>query len=237
MAQILEHTALSGGFMLLRVAEHHAVQCGQFYMLRGWDHYPVLSRPISVFDADTESVSFLYRIVGKGTALLSALKPGDAITLQGPYGHGFPAPEPSARRIAMVGGGVGIAPLYHTAKHWKQQCPETQVDLYLGFSEAAILVDQYKQVADHVVVQVGGYITDAIDPAQYEQILTCGPEIMMRALHNKCVQAGVEDRLWVSMENRMACGVGACLVCSCATQNGNRKVCKDGPVFAAAEVF
>lgn len=237
MARILEQEQLADGFMRLKVEQANTAQCGQFYMLRGWDKYPVLSRPISIFDADDDTVSFLYRIVGKGTALLAQMQPGDTITLQGPYGNGFPAPDQNVHHLAMVGGGVGIAPLYLTAKRWKEACPNTQIDLYLGFSDKPLMVETFESVADNVTAQVGGYITDAVNPAKYDLLFTCGPEVMMRALYRKCEQEDAADRLLVSMENRMACGVGACLVCSCSTSSGKKKVCKDGPVFWGNEVF
>jgi dihydroorotate dehydrogenase electron transfer subunit len=84
---------------------------------------------------------------------------------------------------------------------------------------------------------VGGFITDEIEPAGYDHIFTCGPEVMMRALYGKCKRAGAAGKVYVSMENRMACGVGACLVCSCGTTGGNKKVCRDGPVFKGEAVF
>ena len=84
---------------------------GQFYMLRAWNEYPVLSRPISVFDADPETVSFLYKVVGKGTEIFAGLKAGDEITLDGPHGNGFPEVK---GKVALVGGGVGIAPVSYT---------------------------------------------------------------------------------------------------------------------------
>jgi dihydroorotate dehydrogenase electron transfer subunit len=212
-----------------------AIRAGQFCMLRSWDSVPVLSRPISVFDAQGDRVSFLYKTVGRGTAIFSGLKPSDSITVQGPMGKGFPG---TAGRIAMVGGGAGIAPLYLAAKqYYAAQAVGTTVDLYLGFNGAAFLTEEYRNLSDRLIVNVGGLITDEIDPALYDSIFTCGPEIMMWALWKKCKAAGAGDRLFVSLESRMACGVGACYGCSRKTVNGNKKVCRDGPVFPAAEVF
>jgi dihydroorotate dehydrogenase electron transfer subunit len=203
-------------------------------MLRAWERYPVLSRPISVFDSDGETVSFLYKVVGRGTEILSGLEAGDDITLQGPLGSAFP--EVSGK-IALVGGGVGIAPFYVAAKQLKAAHSNCLLDLYLGFSDRALLTDDYRRMADNVTVNVGGFITDEIDPEGYDHLFACGPEVMMRALYGKCKKAGAEGKVYVSMENRMACGVGACLVCSCGTAEGNKKVCKDGPVFKGEAVF
>lgn len=236
MGKILSNQRIDQDFYLLKAEEKNTAAMGQFYMLRAWDTYPVLSRPISVFDADGETVSFLYKVVGQGTELLTKLRPGEEITLDGPHGNGFPG-LPEKKRIALVGGGVGIAPLYLAAKTYKKANADCTVDLYLGFSGEPILTKEYEAVADHLTVNVGGFVTDDIDPCAYDAICTCGPTIMMKVLYQKCEKQGASAPLYVSMENRMACGIGACLVCSCKTTGGNRKVCKDGPVFLGKEVF
>lgn len=234
MAKILENREVGEDFFLMKVESENKAQMGQFYMLRAWDKYPVLSRPISVFDADEKTVSFLYKVVGQGTEIFKELKAGDEIHVDGPHGNGFPD---AAGRIALVGGGVGIAPLYLTAKNLKKAHPDAVVDIYLGFSGEPMLIDRYEAIADKVTVNVGGFVTDDIDPTQYDVIMTCGPEIMMKVLYKKCVSMNAEAPLYVSMENRMACGIGACLVCTCKTTNGNKRACKDGPVMLGSEVF
>ena len=238
---ILSNERVGKDFYLMRVelmkearaGRAEIARMGQFYMLRAWKSYPVLSRPISVFDDDGKTVSFLYKVVGKGTGIFSALRKGDEISALGPLGNSFPS---VTGKIALVGGGVGIAPFYLAAKQFACH-GGTSVDIYLGFSEAAVLAEEYKRVADNLVVNVGGFITDEIDPACYDHIMACGPEPMLRALYEKCKQTRTEERLHISMENRMACGVGACFVCSCKTRGGNKKICTDGPVFKGAEVF
>lgn len=230
MATVLKNIAVSDEFYLLKVSGKFEGQMGQFCMLRAWEDYPVLSRPISIFDCDAEGISFLYKVVGQGTELLAQLKTGDEIDVQGPYGNGFPV---VTGKIALVGGGIGVAPLYLTAKTLK--AAGNAVDLYLGFQSEALLQEEYETVCDKLVVNIGGYVTDEINPEEYDYILTCGPEIMMKVLYKKVKDTNAQ--LYVSMENRMGCGVGACLVCSCKTNSGNKKVCKDGPVFRAEEVF
>ena len=236
MGKVTSNRALGEDFYLMRVEEENNARMGQFYMLRAWETYPVLSRPISVYDADKESVSFLYKVVGKGTELLRQLKEGDEITLDGAHGNGFPSLA-DKKRIALVGGGVGTAPLSLAAKTYKKENPDCTVDIYLGFSGTPVLTEEFETVCDRLTVNVGGFVTDDIDPNAYEAIVTCGPTIMMKVLYSKCVKCQAAAPLYVSMENRMACGIGACLVCSCRTANGNRKVCKDGPVFLGSEVF
>lgn len=234
MAKIIRNTALGEDFYLLTAQQRNDARMGQFYMLRAWEHDPVLSRPISVYDADRDMVTFLYKVVGRGTRIMSGLKEGGEIMLDGPHGNGFPE-LPGRQRIALVGGGVGIAPLYLAAKTYQRAGAQT--DVYLGFSGAPVLTEEFEAAADRVTVNVGGYVTDDIDPLSYDAIVTCGPTVMMEVLYKKCLACQTAAPLYVSMENRMACGIGACLVCSCRTVGGNRKVCKDGPVFLGSEVF
>ena len=222
------------------------VRMGQFYMIRSWDSYPFLSRPISVFDVSSDlsgaegKLSFLYKIIGEGTKLFSFLKPGDPISLLGPLGNGYPkisSLEQTSARIALVGGSAGIAPLYLAAKQIKAESSKNNVDVFMGFSTESFLEEEYKKIADRVIVNVGGFITDEVDPSNYDYIISCGPEMMMKALYKKCEVANVGEKLYVSQESRMACGVGACFVCSCSTKSGNKKICRDGPVFNAKEVY
>lgn len=234
MAKILENRVVADDFCLMRVEADNDAKMGQFYMLRAWDSFPVLSRPISVFDSDGRTVSFLYKVVGQGTERFRDLKPGEEIRLDGPHGNGFPDAQ---GKIALVGGGVGIAPLYLLARELKKNHPDSRVDVYLGFSGQPMLVEEYERVADSVTVNVGGFVTDDIDPVGYDVIMTCGPEVMMRVLYQKCVDTGAGPKVYVSMENRMACGMGACLVCTCKTKSGNKRACKDGPVMEGWEVF
>ena len=124
MAKILENHPVADGFHLMRVESDNDAKMGQFYMLRAWDRYPVLSRPISVFDSDGKTVSFLYKVVGQGTEIFRDLQPGEEIKLDGPHGNGFPDAQ---GRIALVGGGVGIAPLYLLAKELKKRSEERRV--------------------------------------------------------------------------------------------------------------
>lgn len=232
MSKIMYNNKLSKDMYLMKIKGDFKGDMGQFAMLRAWDNYPVLSRPISIYDIDNEGITFLYKVIGQGTEIFSKLHEGDEIEVQGPHGNGFPNVK---GRIALVGGGVGVAPLYLTAKSLKEYDADNKVDVYLGFSDEEILIDEYSNICDKVVSNVGGFITDDINPNDYDYIFTCGPTVMMKVLYNKVKKSKAE--LFVSMENRMACGVGACLVCTCKTHTGNKKVCKDGPVFLAEEVF
>src|SRR5690606_5950060 len=184
-------------------------------------------RPISIHDAKPGTIAFLYQVRGIGTLALSRLRSGDEVQLDGPYGNGFPLDRP-AGRVALVGGGIGAAPLLYAAKRLGSPA------IYLGFSLAPLRLDAYEQAASRLVVREGGTIADDIDPAAYDTLFACGPNGLLRALYDKTKQAGT--RLYVSVEKRMACGIGACL--GCTVEAGGRQVraCCEGPVFDASEV-
>ncbi|RXI38544.1 dihydroorotate dehydrogenase electron transfer subunit [Clostridium tetani] len=232
LSKIIYNKQLSKDFYIMKIEGNFNGEMGQFCMLRAWDKYPTLSRPISIYDIDHEGITFLYKVVGKGTEIFATLQKGDEIKVDGPYGNRFPKVK---GKVALVGGGVGIAPLYLASKVLKETNKDTTVDIFLGFSDEALLEEEYKKVADKVVVNVGGFITDDINPEDYDYIFTCGPEVMMKALYNKSKNS--KAKLYVSMENRMACGVGVCLVCTCKTKKGNKRACKEGPVFLGEDVF
>lgn len=229
MSKVISNRRLNNDHFLLRVEQPNKAAMGQFYMLRSWGRYPLLSRPISVFDSDGATLSFLYRVVGEGTQLLSKLQAGDEIATGEALGNGFPS---VSGRIALVGGGVGVAPLYLAARTLKAENPANVIDCYLGFAGSAILEPEFGAVCDKLAIDIGGFVTDTVDPGDYDCVISCGPEIMMRVLQKKCRAAGT--RHLVSLESRMACGIGICLGCSC---KANKKICTDGPVFEAEEIF
>ncbi|WP_455539634.1 dihydroorotate dehydrogenase electron transfer subunit [Terrisporobacter sp.] len=227
MYKVIRNEYVGEEMYLMEVEGKFKGKMGQFYMLRAWDNYPLLSRPISIHDINENNISFLYKVVGEGTKILSKLKVDDTIKLEGPYGNGYKKVE---GKVALIGGGIGIAPLYLVAK----SIPNC--DAYLGFRNEAILIDKYEDVCKEVNVAIGNtFVTDIIDIEKYDYILTCGPTPMMEKLV-KMVEK-TNTKLFVSLENHMACGVGACLVCTCKTKFGNKKACKDGPVFRGEDVI
>ncbi|OPJ56009.1 dihydroorotate dehydrogenase electron transfer subunit [Alkalithermobacter paradoxus] len=226
MAKVISNEYIGEGMYLLKVQGKFEGSMGQFYMLRAWDKHPLLSRPISIHDIGDNYISFLYKVVGEGTKILSKLKSDDTIKLEGPYGNTFPKVE---GKIALVGGGMGVAPLYLAAKTLKN------VDIYMGFSKEAILLDEYRDLSDRFYVTVGKNITDILDVSEYDYIMTCGPMPMMKKIVD--MARDKKTKVYVSIEKRMACGVGGCLVCTCKTKGGNKKTCLDGPVFLGDEVI
>ena len=129
MYRVIENKYLKDDMYLMKVEGKFEGKMGQFYMLRAWDNYPLLSRPISICDIDENSITFLYKVFGEGTKILSKLEPNDTIKLEGPYGNGY---EKVSGKVALVGGGIGIAPLYLVAKNIKD------CDAYLGFRNEAV---------------------------------------------------------------------------------------------------
>lgn len=234
MAVIVENRPVSDGIYLMTVEGIIGGHCGQFYMIKpNATLDPLLGRPISIFNVDEqhEQTSFLYHVVGKGTHLMHTLRPGMQVSALGPYGNGFPLIDDD---ITIIGGGIGIAPLFLLAKMHSIRFPDRIIQTFLGFSKEPYLVDAFAQFADSIHYNVGGYIVDDV-PFLTSTYYACGPMPMLQAAASKVHAQG--STLYVSLENHMACGVGACLGCTCQTQNGNRRVCKDGPVFLSTEVF
>jgi dihydroorotate dehydrogenase electron transfer subunit len=216
---------MADGIYLMEVAWEGVVAPGQFFMVRAWEKDPLLSRPISVHDYKDGVVTFLYQVVGRGTTILSGMEPMDTVTLEGPYGNGFPKVESN---LVAVGGGIGIAPLFYACRQFKAENPKRKLRVYLGFRDESYQVEAFDAVADEVTVDIGGIITQHVEVKRGETVFTCGPRVMMNAL---CTVVPEKHPVYLSLESRMACGMGACLGCTIETAQGNKKVCKDGPVF------
>ncbi|MBO4654338.1 MAG: dihydroorotate dehydrogenase electron transfer subunit [Bacteroidales bacterium] len=239
---IITNQRLIGDIFLLRVTRPEGeIRPGQFFMLKSWNEELTLMRPISVYRHDEQSVSFMYRVAGKGTRWLSETGQMDRnsdIMLLGPLGNGFPCEEVHGH-IALVGGGIGIPPLYETAKRLTDL--GNQVDVYLGYKDVLFAFEEFENVCENIFISsekgfegYKGFITDLLKPEQYDAVFTCGPLVMMRKIVEMCKQS--DTPLWCSMEKHMGCGIGACLTCSCKTTNGMKRTCKDGPVFKGEEL-
>lgn len=209
----------------------YEIKPGQFYMLKCWETEPVLWRPISVSEVRENCIDFLYAVAGRGTEMLSKLKSGQELQVMGPLGNGFNV-ENLTGKIALVSGGIGVAPMVELSK----RLGNAEVDLYAGFRSGTYAVDTIRPRIKGVYVTTEdgsfghkGYVTEIFDASKYDLVLCCGPEVMMDKVLKMCREAGTE--IYVSMEKHMACGVGACLVCTCKTKDGNKRTCKEGPVF------
>jgi dihydroorotate dehydrogenase electron transfer subunit len=234
---VLSQERLTEDVYRLTVATTTGGAPGQFYMVRAWDREPLLARPISIHSVDEDTVSFLYQVRGRGTELLARCENGGGVALTGPLGHGFRTGELRGR-IAIVTGGIGIAPMFCLAR----TLPPGDVTVIAGFKSRPYAVAQLSDLGVDVQVATEdgcdgalGFCTEIFDPHVYDTAVTCGPMPMMARVAQLCAEAGVPCQ--ASLEAHMACGVGACLVCPCPTVQGNQRVCADGPVFDAAEVI
>jgi dihydroorotate dehydrogenase electron transfer subunit len=234
---VLSHEQCASDVWRLTVSTVSDGDPGQFYLLRCWDRDPLLSRPISIHDVGPGTLRFLYQVRGKGTGLLAHLKPGDDLTLTGPLGNGFRIADLHGR-VAVVTGGIGIAPALHLVR----SLAGCQVTVIAGFRQEVYALSQFPLYGAAVAVATEdgcdgarGFCTEIFDPHVYDAVATCGPMPMMARVAQLCAEAGVPCQ--ASLEAHMACGMGACLVCSCATIKGNKRVCADGPVFDATEVI
>lgn len=214
---------------------------GQFLHIKtnnGLD--PLLRRPVSISRAykDKGHISLIYQVIGRGTKEMAAVKPGEEIDVMGPLGNGFPVFH--GKKCAVVGGGMGVAPLLELASYI------ASCDAYLGFKSSTFKLNDFKSVCKELFVATEdgnagskGYVTDIIrDISKYDIVYTCGPKPMMKKIKELCESNSVQ--CFVSVEERMGCGIGACLVCACRIKEGDvwhyRKACTDGPVFDSREV-
>lgn len=249
--EIISQEEISSGiFSMILEAPKMAEEAkpGQFVDLYCHDASRLLPRPISLCGIDREdgTLRLVYRVSGKGTKELSRYRKGDRIEVLGPLGNGFPLEEAVHKRVLLVGGGIGVPPMLETAKALLGKTEFTSV---LGYRDDPFLLEDFQKYGPVVVatedgsIGTKGTVLDAIHAWQLdaEVIFACGPKPMLRALKTYAEEHHIV--LWVSMEERMACGIGACLACVCQTtkkdehsQVNNRRVCKDGPVFLASEV-
>ncbi len=230
---------------------------GQFVSLYCSDGSRLLPRPISLCEIDRKGkrLRMVYRVAGKGTAEFSALKEGDSIEVMGPLGNGFPLEEAAGKRIFLMGGGIGIPPMLETAKaltgnsDGPAPAAASQVTAVLGYRDERFLQNEYEKICDVCISTedgsfgTRGNVIDAIHENHLEAdvIFACGPAPMLRGIKAYAEEQGIP--CWISMEERMACGIGACLACVCQSKEvdshshvHNKRVCKDGPVFNASEV-
>lgn len=231
--------------LLLKVLFARYVVPGQFVSLYSADGSRLLPRPISICEAnaETNTIRLVYRIAGKGTREFSRLNEGDTIEVLGPLGNGFPISEYKDKRVLLIGGGIGIPPLLSCADSL------TEPVFVVGYRSETYLLDDIKRRGEvHVATEDGslgtpGNVIDAIkaDNVKADVIMSCGPMPMLRALKSYALSEGIP--CYVSMEERMACGIGVCLGCVCNTTHvddhshvHNARICKDGPVFDAKEV-
>ena len=230
---------------LPKIAEHAvAGQFVQVYLPKG---EMLLPRPISISCIDENMITLVYHVVGNGTEFISSLKKGDSLKILGVLGNGFTQRE-HLNKVALVGGGIGAPPLLQLLKELKVKDKSIDVDVYLGFRSKSILVKKFESLGANVYVATDsgeeGFKGNAVDLIKeknidYDEIFSCGPNIMLLNLSNYAEAKNIPCQ--VCMEERMACGVGACVGCVIKIKSQDsfiyKKVCKDGPVFYSSEVL
>ena len=245
-AEIIENKKIAEGVHSLRfrLPEEAKTRAGQFANLSvGGSH--LLRRPLAICKTDGREITVCFQIKGEGTKLLASMEAGTRLHVLMPLGNGFFVRE-NERKVALVGGGVGIFPMISVIREYAE---EKQISAYMGFrTKAAVCGLEELRKAQRLVAvtddgsfgekknAVQAFETDLADPAlRPDVVLACGPLPMLRALKEATKREGIP--VFVSLEERMGCGIGACLVCVCNLTNGEHaRVCKDGPVFPIDEV-
>ena len=196
-----------------------------------------LRRPISVCDYDEKTLTIVYKVVGKGTAQMASMVPGEELDILTGLGNGYDLTL-SGDHPVLLGGGVGVPPMYNLAK--KLTAEGKTVSVILGFNTKAEIFyeEEFKALGCNVTVTTvdgsygkKGFVTDAL-PESYTYFYTCGPEPMLKAVYRATTTSGQ-----MSFEERMGCGFGACMGCSCKTLTGYKRICKEGPVMKKEEIL
>ncbi len=197
-----------------------------------------LRRPISICNWDDNSITLIYKVVGSGTEQMSALQEGAMLDLLVGLGNGYNT-EKSGEKPLLIGGGVGVPPLYGLCKALIAAGKKPQVVLGFNTAEEVFLKEDFEALGAIVTVAtadgsmgVKGFVTTAMETLDYDYFYTCGPEPMFRAIEKAVAVSGQ-----FSFEERMGCGFGACMGCSCKTKYGNKRICKDGPVLEREEII
>ncbi len=198
-----------------------------------------LRRPISVCDVQGNVLTIIYKVVGKGTEKMSKMKGGEILDILIGLGNGY-FTDLSGDKPLLIGGGVGVPPMYKLCKSLIEEGKTPTVILGFNTSKEIFYENEFKALGVNVLVStvdgsygIKGFVTDAIkEVGEYTYVYTCGPEPMLKAVYNAINTSGQ-----FSFEERMGCGFGACMGCSCKTKYGNKRICKDGPVLVKEEII
>ena len=209
---------------------------GQFVNIKLDGFY--LRRPISVCDAEGGELTIIFKAVGAGTEKMSAMLPGEKLLVLTGLGNGYDL-RPSGEKPLLIGGGAGVPPMYMLAKKLLAQGKTPSVILGFGSEDEVFFKEEFEALGLKVFVTtvdgtmgIKGFVTDAMGETDYTYFYTCGPEPMLKAVYNKSESSGQ-----FSFEERMGCGFGACMGCSCQTKYGNKRICRDGPVLVKEEII
>ncbi len=236
--EITENTKIAKDVFKMRLAGDTSgiTGAGQFVNIKIDGFF--LRRPISVCDFNENELLIIYKVVGKGTDRMSGLGAGQKLDLLTGLGNGYDLTVKTDKPV-LIGGGVGVPPLYKLAKELIKQGKKVSVILGFNSKEEIFFEKEFKEIADRVLVctadgtyGVKGFVTDALCDVDYDYFFTCGPEPMFRALEKTVKTSGQ-----FSFEQRMGCGFGACMGCTCKTLTGNKRICREGPVLFREEII
>ena len=247
-AKILSQNKIADGIysMWIETSAAKEAKPGQFIDVYVNDDSKLLPRPISICEVKDNSLRIVYRVVGGGTKIMSTYQEGDEIQIIGPLGNGFDMRDGKA---ILVGGGIGIPPMVELAKNLSEKIGRENVISVMGYRDELFLVDELEQFSTVVIATedgstgTKGTVIDALNENSVDGdvLYACGPIPMLKALKDWANEKGIECQ--ISLEERMACGIGACLACVCKTKEKdehsnvcNKRICKDGPVFDANEI-
>lgn len=235
---VIDNTPLTENVYKMRLSGDTSdiTASGQFVNIKIDGLY--LRRPISVCDCEEGILTIIYKVVGKGTEVMANSKPGDRFDILTGLGNGYDLTK-SGNTPLLIGGGVGVPPLYMLAK--KLISEGKQVSVILGFNTASEVFykDEFESLGCKVYVTtvdgsagIKGYVTNALADIDYTYFYTCGPEPMLKAVYKVTDTSGQ-----FSFEERMGCGFGACMGCSCKTITGNKRICREGPVLVKEDIL
>ena len=235
--EILSNTPLTENVfkMVLKGDISQITAPGQFVNIKLDGLY--LRRPISVCDVDGDSLTIIYKVVGKGTKQMSQMQEGKLDVLTG-LGNGYDLSAAGDKPV-LLGGGVGVPPMYLLAKKLITQGKQVKVILGFNTKNEVFYEEEFKALGADVTVTtvdgsygLKGFVTDALKDLEYTFFYTCGPEPMLKAVYKASTTSGQ-----MSFEKRMGCGFGACMGCSCKTITGYKRICKEGPVMRKEEIL
>ena len=236
--EIIENKALTASVYEMRLSgDTSAITAsGQFVNIKLEGKF--LRRPISVCDCENGVLTLVYKVVGKGTEDMSRMAAGEKLDILTGLGNGYDL-TPAGDKPLLLGGGVGVPPMYMLAKQLR--AAGKQVSVILGFNtkDEIFYEDEFRALGCDVTVAtadgsygVRGFVTNAMEGMDYTYFYTCGPEPMLKAVHKASATSGQ-----MSFEERMGCGFGACMGCSCKTLTGNKRICREGPVLRKEEIL
>ena len=197
-----------------------------------------LRRPISVCDVGENTLTIIYKVVGKGTEQMSRMQKGEKLDVLTGLGNGYDLTVAGERPV-LLGGGVGVPPMYKLCRELVAMGKSVTVILGFNTAEEVFYSKEFEALGARVLVTtvdgsmgIKGFVTDAFSEVDYSYFYTCGPEPMLRAIYDKSTTSGQ-----FSFEERMGCGFGACMGCTCETKYGNKRICRDGPVLVKEEII